>query len=161
MSAFSLQPLEEKDRRWAADFIREQWGAAVVVSRGRVHRPDSLPGFLAWQEGRPVGLVTYHIEGEDCELVSLNSLIEGQGLGAALVRAVEDAARAAGCRRLWLITTNDNTPALRWYQRRGFRLAALHPGAIEHSRKIKPEIPLTGLDGIPIRDEIELEILIN
>lgn len=161
MSAFTLQPLHEKDRSWVAEFIREQWGSAVVVSRGRVHRPDSLPGFIAWDKDRPVGLVTYHLKGEACELVSLNSLAEGQGVGAALVQAVEAAARTAGCRRLWLITTNDNTPALRWYQKRGFRLASLHAGAIEHSRMIKPQIPLTGLDGIPIRDEIELEILFD
>lgn len=29
---------------------------------------------------------------------------------------------------------------------------------LEEYRKIKPEIPLTGEDGIPIRDEIELEM---
>jgi N-acetylglutamate synthase-like GNAT family acetyltransferase len=108
-----------------------------------------------------VGLVTYSIEGEACEIVSLDSLAENQGIGTALVQAVGTAARQAGCRRLWLITTNDNTPALRWYQKRGFRLAALHRGAVDQSRRVKPEIPLTGLDGIPIHDELELEILLN
>jgi hypothetical protein len=59
---------------------------------------------------------------------------------------------------LWLVTTNDNTHALRFYHRLGFRLAALHPGAVEAARRLKPEIPLLGLDEIPIRDELELEI---
>ena len=71
---------------------------------------------------------------------------------------VRAAAVAAGCRRLWLITTNDNLPALRFYQRRGFVLAALHRDAIAASRRLKPQIPLLGLDNIPIRDELELEM---
>jgi ribosomal protein S18 acetylase RimI-like enzyme len=59
---------------------------------------------------------------------------------------------------LFLVTTNDNTPALRFYQKRGFVLSALRPNAIAENRKVKPEIPLTGQDGIPIRDELELEM---
>jgi ribosomal protein S18 acetylase RimI-like enzyme len=88
----------------------------------------------------------------------MNSLAEARGVGSALVDAVRNAAANAGCQRLWLITTNDNTTALRFWQKRGFRLAALYRNAIEQSRKLKPEIPLTGNDGISIRDEIELEI---
>jgi ribosomal protein S18 acetylase RimI-like enzyme len=71
---------------------------------------------------------------------------------------VSNAAKTQGCHRLWLITTNDNTHALRFYQRRGFRIVAIHVGAIDESRRLKPEISAVGLDGIPIRDEIELEI---
>ena len=68
------------------------------------------------------------------------------------------AAREAGCGRVWLITTNDNLRALRFYQRRGFRLVAVHPDALERSRELKPSIPEIGLDGIPLRDELELEL---
>jgi GNAT superfamily N-acetyltransferase len=75
------------------------------------------------------------------------------GVGTALLAAVERKAR-----RLWLLTTNDNVDALRFYQRRGFRLAELHPGGVEESRaRLKPEIPETGEYGIPIRDELILE----
>jgi acetolactate synthase regulatory subunit len=49
--------------------------------------------------------------------------------------------------------------ALRFYQRRGFRLAALHAGAVDDSRaRLKPEIPVTGDHGIALRDELELEV---
>jgi ribosomal protein S18 acetylase RimI-like enzyme len=65
---------------------------------------------------------------------------------------------AAGCRRLWLITTNDNTPAIRFYQRQGMRVVAVHHNAIVDARRIKPEIPEFGVDGQPICDEIEFEI---
>jgi RimJ/RimL family protein N-acetyltransferase len=93
-----------------------------------------------------------------CGIVSLDSLVENMGLGTALLRALRDLVRAQGGRRVWLITTNDNTRALRFYQKRGFKLIALHMDAIKRSRQLKPEIPATGIDGIPIRDELELEL---
>jgi DNA-3-methyladenine glycosylase I len=89
--------------------------------------------------------------------VTLNSLREGIGIGTALLDAVREAARKSGCRRTWLITTNDNLHALRFYQKRGWRLTALHRNALDESRRLKPVIPEIGIDGIPLRDEIELE----
>jgi GNAT superfamily N-acetyltransferase len=74
------------------------------------------------------------------------------------LEAAADLARARGCNRLWLITTNDNLRALRMYQRRGLRLAALHPGALDRTRELKPWVPQIGADGIPLRDELELEM---
>jgi len=133
-------------------------GGPLIVSRGQLHDASELPAFIAWRGSERVGLSTYRLEGEACELVSLDSLYPNQGIGTALTVAVADAARRAGCRRLWLITTNDNLPALRFYQRRGFVLAALHVDAVAASRRLKPTIPLLGWAGIPIRDEIELEL---
>jgi DNA-3-methyladenine glycosylase I len=158
VNQFEIRPLQAGDRLWVAHLLQEHWGSPQVVSRGRVHSADQLPGFIALQAAKQVGLVTYHIEGDACEIVSLDSLVEGIGIGAALIEAVKDAALAAGCTRLWLITTNDNLHALRFYQKHGFVLAALHRNALEVSRRLKPQIPLAGLDGIPLRDEIELEM---
>jgi ribosomal protein S18 acetylase RimI-like enzyme len=131
-----------------------------VISRGRRHDPSLLPGFVAEIDGGVAGLITYLHEGDSAEIVTLDAVIEGQGIGSALIRAAVDAVREAGCRRMWLITTNDNTPALRFYQKQGFTLAALHRNALEETRRLKPELPLTGIDGIPLRDEIELEMLL-
>jgi ribosomal protein S18 acetylase RimI-like enzyme len=105
-------------------------------------------------------LITYRVEGDVCEIITLNSLVEGRGIGTALVQAVREAAVEAGCRRLWLITTNDNLTALRFWQKRGFSLVRVYRNAVTDSRRLKPEIPLTGEHGIPIRDEIELEIIL-
>jgi len=91
-------------------------------------------------------------------VVTINAFPQGSGAGTALIEAAAAAAREAGARRLWLITTNDNLRALRFYQRRGFRLSALHRDALERSRELKPSIPEIGLDGIPLRDELELEL---
>lgn len=155
-----IRPLSRRDRAWVEALLEEHWGSPAVVTRGRVHRADRLPGFVAEHDGEPAGLVTYRIAEAECEVVTLNSLVEDRGLGTALLEAVRQVALAADCRRLWLITTNDNTAALRFYQRRGLVLAALHRGAIRESRRLKPQIPATGNDGIPIRDELELELLL-
>lgn len=144
-----------------ARLLAESWGSTMMVSRGRLFDVSDAPGFAAIKDGKPAGLVTYHLEGGECEVTSLDSLIEGIGIGSALLDAVKESAIAAGCKRLWLITTNDNTHALRFYQRRGFTLAALYPNALVESRKLKPQIPLIGIDGIPLRDEIELEMLLQ
>jgi GNAT superfamily N-acetyltransferase len=155
-----IRPSGEDDRAWVERFVRERWGAPTVVSRGRLHRPSALPGFVATEGAERVGLVTYAVEDDACEMVTLDSLVEGVGIGSALVEAAKGAARAAGCRRLWFITTNDNLPMLRFSQKRGFSLVAVHRNALDESRKLKPEISLVGIDGIPLRDELELELLL-
>jgi GNAT superfamily N-acetyltransferase len=148
----------EAHRAWADDLLKRNWAGPVMVTRGRLHYLSEAPGFVALIEGEPAGLVTYRVEGKECEITSLDSLAEGRGVGTALIGRVAMEARKAGCRRLWLVTTNDNVPALRFYQRRGFRLAAVYPGAMEEARRLKSDIPPTGNDGIPIRDELELEL---
>lgn len=158
--AFHLRPLAGDDRAWVKQSIAEQWGAEIVVVHGAVYTPHELPGFVAIQAEDKVGLITYHFDGNSCEVVSLDSLCPSIGIGTALIDAVKLVARQAGCKRLWLITTNDNLHALRFYQKRGFVLVAVYPNALEASRKIKPEIPWVGNDGIPLRDEIELETLL-
>ncbi len=121
----------------------------------------NLPGFVALYKGEKVGLVTYNIVDESCEIVTLNSTHLSSGVGTALIEAVRDIAQKSGCKRLWLITTNDNMNALRFYQKRGFVLVAVHRNALEVSRKLKPEISMIGNDGIPLRDEIELEMMLD
>ena len=144
------------DRAWVVQTITDPWGAPVVVSRGRVHDPAGLPGFVAVEGDEPVGLVTYEVRDAELEVVSIDAWRQSSGVGTALLDAVRAAALEEGCRRVWLITTNDNLRALRFYQRRGLRLVAVHVGAVDRSRELKPEIPLVGADGIPIHDEIEL-----
>jgi N-acetylglutamate synthase-like GNAT family acetyltransferase len=158
--SFEIRPLNESDHDWVADFLVEHWGSTKMVTKGKIYDADKLPGFVAIQKNKPVGLITYRINGNQCEIGSLNSLVESAGIGTALIDAVKDAADAVGCKRVWLITTNDNTAALRFYQKRGFILATLYPNAIEQSRRLKQEIPMVGIDGIPLRDEIELELLL-
>ncbi|MCD4684556.1 MAG: GNAT family N-acetyltransferase [Anaerolineae bacterium] len=152
-----VRQLADTDHAWRDDLLDREWGGPLMVSRGVLYDLRTLPGLIAWHGKRRVGLATYHIDGDACEVRSLNSLTERIGAGTALLRAVEEIARAAGCVRVWLITTNDNLHALGFYQRRGYVLAALYPDAIAEARKLKPQIPLIGMSHIPLRDEIELE----
>lgn len=158
MPSFKIRPLNKDDKIWVAGILKEWWAGPLIVTRGRAHQADALPGFIAEEDGKSVGLTTYEIIDKAVEIVSMNSLVERKGVGSALVNAVKNVCLKAGCNRLWLITSNDNTRAIRFWQKRGFRLVAVHPGAIDELRKLKPEIPLTGNDGIPIRDEIEMEM---
>jgi ribosomal protein S18 acetylase RimI-like enzyme len=135
------------------------WGADFVVTRGRKVFAAELPAYIVEDKtGQKVGLLTYEIIGENCEVVTLGAFVKFSGIGTALMKRVEDAARKAGCRRLWLITTNDNLDAIRFYQRRGMTIAAIHVNALAHSRKLKPSIPEIAPNGIPLRDEIEFEM---
>ncbi|MFC1799723.1 GNAT family N-acetyltransferase [Candidatus Eisenbacteria bacterium] len=158
MSELEIVRLLPQHREWADDLIRERWGETRIVTRGQIHDISALPGFVALRAAEPVGLATFNVEGDRCEMVSLDSLSEGTGVGGALIEAVRDEARSRGCKRLWLITTNDNQKAVRFYRKRGFRLVAIHKNALDETRKLKPSLPETGIDGIPLTDEIELEL---
>jgi GNAT superfamily N-acetyltransferase len=160
MKTFQIRPVNKDDKAWVAKFHAEQWGSAVSVTRGKAYQADKFPGFIGMNQDRKAGLALYRVDGKECEIMSMNSLVEGIGIGSALVDAIKNMAVQAGCRRLWLITTNDNTKAIRFWQKRGFKLAAVYPGSVEKLRELKPEIPLIGDDGIPIRDEIELEMFL-
>ncbi|MHB8105671.1 MAG: GNAT family N-acetyltransferase [Dehalococcoidales bacterium] len=160
MKTFQIRAITKEDKTWVTDLLKEWWAGPKIVTRGKIHQADELPGFIALDGNQRVGLVTYNIDGKECEITSMNSLAEGKGVGSAIVDAVKNAAVSKGCKRLWLITSNDNTKALRFWQKRGFNIAAVYPNAITQTRRLKPDIPLTGNDGIEIRDEIELEMIL-
>jgi|GEM_PF-209348 len=160
-ASIPIRDLSDADRDWANASLQQEFGSLRIVSRGKLHDAGQLPGLIALHAGVPAGLLNYHVAGDECEVVSLYTAVRGAGLGSALLDAACARARAHGCRRLWLITTNDNTPAQRFYQHRGMRLVAVHAGAIAESRRIKPEIPLVGVDGRPIEDEIEFAYLLR
>lgn len=162
-SVFQIRPLDPSDRNWVAHFLDKHWSSTKIVSRGQAYYAHLLPGFVAELNDAPddapaAGLITYRIDGTQCEIMTLDSLTPNIGIGSALVSAVKDAAKEQGCKRLWLITTNDNLEALQFYQKRDFRLVAVYADALSEARKLKPQIPLVGKHSIPLHDEIELEL---
>jgi ribosomal protein S18 acetylase RimI-like enzyme len=156
--AVTIREIEPSDSEWVRTFLMEQFGSTRVVSRGVMHQADELPGFIARHEGVPRALLTYSHRDNELEVVTLHSATPGLGLGSRLLVAARKRASDLRCRRIWLITTNDNEPAIRFYQRRGMRIAAIHRGAIAESRKLKPEISLVGVGGRLIEDEVEFEL---
>jgi DNA-3-methyladenine glycosylase I len=161
MPDIDIRLLTNNDKLWMTRFLTEHWDSTTVAHHGGLFHPLNLPGFVAIYEGEKVGLITYLIEEDSCQIITINSTRPFTGIGVALIEAVHETARQHGCKRLWLITTNDNLYALHFYQKRGFVLVALHRNALEIARKLKPEIPLIGNDGIPLRDEIELEMILK
>lgn len=152
-----IRPLREDEREWVRTLMKERWGDEFVVAHGQVFHPAALPGFVATDDaGGIAGLVTYAIDGAGCEIVTIDSLVERVGHGRALVGAVAEAARRAGCHHLHLVTTNDNARALSFYRSLGFAVVEVREGAIDAARKLKPSIPSVSEDGVPITDEIEL-----
>jgi len=131
-----------------------------VVSRGVLHALNAYPALVAWDGDTPLGFAVYRLDQEGCELLAIHALAQWRGTGSALLHAVEVIAARAACSRVWLCTTNDNLSALRFYQRRGYRLRELAPGAFDEVRRLK-RLPqagdIPGNHGIAIRDELVLE----
>jgi ribosomal protein S18 acetylase RimI-like enzyme len=157
VTQYTLRPLSPADRPLVTPLLVREWGAVEVValSLGGPVDAATLPGWIAEAAGEVVGLLTYAVREDVAELVTINAFAGG-GVGAALLGALVEQCRGAGVRRVHVTTTNDNTRALRFYQRAGFRLTALRVDAVSEARKVKPEIPVLGHDGIPVRDELEL-----
>ena len=153
-----LRRLTPADLPRLRQFLIEHWDGEEIIARGNIYRPEQLDGFVVEHENEWVGLVTFFFKDDECEVTSLDSVREGKGIGTQLIEKTIEEARAGNCKRLFLITTNDNFHALGFYQKRGFEIVTVYRGAVNESRKIKPSIPLVGMDGIPLRDEIELEI---
>ena len=154
----TIRQSTESDREWIIEVLVDNWASNVIVTRGIAYEADRLPGIIAEKGGVRVGLLTYKIKNHELEVVTMNALDEGKGIGTRLLNEVKAIARKNKCRRIWIITTNDNVDAIRFYQKRGFEIAAFHRYAAEEARKLKPQLPFVGMYGIPIRDEIEMEM---
>ncbi len=153
--------IRDSDRSTIAEFIERHWGARFVMSHGQKFYPHECDGFIEWRDAQLVGLLTYCRDGDSMELLTLNSTLEGHGIGSALMLLAISKARVLGLARVWLTTTNDNLRALGFYQRLGFRMVRVNVGAVDEARKIKPQIAEIGQDGIPIHDEIVMELAIQ
>jgi GNAT superfamily N-acetyltransferase len=157
LASLEVRPREDRDLPEVERFLAQRHSRRVA-RLGRLEDSLAHPALVAERGGTLAGVLTYVVDGRACEVLTLHAAERHGGVGTALLRAAEELAHHAGCTRLWLITTNDNVDALRFYQRRGFRLAALHPGAVDESRRrLKPDIPRVGDHGIDLRDELELD----
>lgn len=155
-----VKRLSRSDRPWLQKYLSEEWGSDMIVSRGKIHKASECDGFIAFKNNQPIGVITFLIENNEMEALSINVLDSEtkKGVGTKLAhKLLEYAKSLKNLKRIWGITTNDNVEAIKFHQQSGLKLVAIYPNAMEESRKLKASIPLIGLHGIPIRDEIELE----
>ncbi|WP_138494450.1 GNAT family N-acetyltransferase [Paenibacillus pinistramenti] len=152
-----VQPLSELPKEQVTAFFKQKWGSSLMASKGRVHHLEQLPGLAVVSEEQITGLLTYQIAGGECEIVTVNSTVRGQGTAALMLDELQHIAAAKGCTRMWCIVTNDNIHAIRFFQKNGMTLCSFYRNALEDNRRLKPQIPMTGQDGIPIEHELELE----
>ena len=152
------------DSEWRAEIdrlIEREWAGPMVATNGVLHNTSQAEGFVFLSSGQLAGYLLYCLEKGECEVLVLHSLAENRGVGSALLRSVVQKAKQGGCGRLWLVTTNDNVRAVRFYQRFGMELKAVRIGAMDQARaSLKPSIPLIGSDGIPIKHEFEFEMIL-
>jgi GNAT superfamily N-acetyltransferase len=150
--------VDVQDREQLSRFLARH-SADLVARRGELVDATVRPALgVLDPAGAVVAALTYDIVGDECEILTLHVEDQWAGTGTALVAAAARIAAGAGCRRLWVVTTNDNVDALRFYQRRGFHIAEVRPGAVDEARRtLKPQITPTGNYGIPLSDEIELD----
>ena len=151
--------IRDSDTATIRECWNKYWHSEKIVSKGIIHTPESLNGFCAYIDNLLSGLITYKIINNEAEIITLNSFIQNKGIGTKLIYAVKETALENNCVRIWLITTNDNLDAIKYYQKRGFIKKAVY--SIDESRKLKPEIPLTGFYNIEIKNELEFEYLLK
>jgi len=153
---FEIRPIT--DRAFLDELLRLRWSGGALMLRGKIVHPKDVEALAAYHEGHLAGVATWRLEGPVIYLATLNNITEQRGVGVALLEATKLLGRQKGAGLLRVIVTNDNLNGLGFYQRRGFRIVAVHPGVIDTLRALHPAIPVMGANRIPMRDEIELEI---
>ena len=155
---YTIESINKENRAKALEVLKDHWGeTTILVSRGQVHDIRKLPGFIVVKDHKVVGIITYKIENNELEIITLNAFEENKGIGTSLIKEVIEEGKELGCKRVWLITTNDNVHAMRFYQLKGFDMVAFHEDAVNKAREIKPEIPKIGHFDIKVEHEIEFE----
>ncbi|KZL18050.1 Acetyltransferase (GNAT) family protein [Pseudovibrio axinellae] len=152
--SIQVRTIEPEDKEQVIELLVNRWTSPEQLLDGEMIDASTLPGFLALDDGRLVGMITLIKREHEWEILTLDSLQRWGGVGTVLLDGAVDAARHAGISRIMVRTSNDNLDAFRFYQRRGFCLEKVVQGVIDEERKLKPEIPVTGLHGIPLRDEV-------
>ena len=158
---YAINTASKTDFEWIKELYTRTWSGDICVSRGKVQKVDDFTGgFVAETGGQNTMFITYTVTGPEVEITGIVSLKEKSGVGSALVKAVIEMAKKQKLKKVCLVTTNDNLNGIGFWQKRGFKLVKVYPGSMEYVRKIKPAVPLIGENGKPLRDELELEMIL-
>lgn len=145
----------DRDQAAARELFRRDFGRTKIVAFGQIIDIDSVPALVALLTDTPAGALAYRLLGDGLHIVALatDPMWQRSGVGAYLLAEAELLARRLTLGRMVVATTNDNLPALYFYQRRGYRLTGIVPNSVVASTHQQ----LAGFAGIPVRDEVRLE----
>lgn len=155
-----IKKITDKDKAWLKKVSLEEYGGEFCVFLGRKFYMEDLEGFYLGDESKRLGLITYEIRDHLCEIMTLNAFIKFRGTGSKLLKKIIEKAKNRNCNKIIVRTTNDNLDAIRFYQRRNFKIVKIYKNALDQDRKLKKSIPKIGDYKIPMQDAIELEFLL-
>ncbi len=155
-----IRPKHDDDTALIKAFMVDRWGGEPVIINCALYYPSTLPGFLVFRGPTLLGCLIFEVQDTAREIILLEVIDKQRGIGTELLQVFLQDSQAADCRRVHLMTTNDNLDALRFYQRRGFSLSGVRIGACTAGRRLKPSLPEIGDHGIPVRDEILFEMVL-
>ncbi len=145
----------DEERVVIRDLFERDFGRTKIIAFGELMNVDEMPALVATTYEEVSGALAYRLHGDGLHIVALATdvLWQRSGVGGHLVAEAELFARKLSLARVLVTITNDNLPALYFYQRRGYRLSAVRPGSVlAHTTETVP-----GFAGIPVRDEVHLE----
>jgi GNAT superfamily N-acetyltransferase len=154
----AINQISSEDAIWLKSLIECEWGGNPLVIRGKSYYPEKLPGLIALKENSRIGFLSYEIRENICEIIAFEVFEKFCGIGSKMLNTLISIIKENACNQIYVMTTNDNLDALRFYQRRGFNITGIHINSVKKSRAIKPSIPINGDLGIPLRDEIDLTL---
>jgi len=164
---YEIRRIDNKIREKIQPILDETWGSPFLAINGKLWDSRIMPGYAAIgaaasasssEKCEALGYLLYELHDGVCEIMVLESVAQNIGIATALIEQIKKTAKASGVNRIIVQTSNDNTHAFRFYQRREFTISEVRLGAMDAARQLKPSIPLIGEDGIPLRDEIEFMI---
>ncbi len=153
-----ITKIDDNFQNEVINILTKEWGSSLIISKGKKYYINRLPGFILLVDNKIQGIITYFIKNKKCEIITLNCFIENKGIGTKLINKLKEVAKEKNCKRILLVTTNDNIKAIMFYQKKGFEIKKINFNIIKKSRKLKPEIPEKGFYDIPILHEIEFEL---
>jgi ribosomal protein S18 acetylase RimI-like enzyme len=149
----------DKERKKIREIVQRFWGEEEQLTFDRKFIVAELPTYLAKAGNIIIGFASYAEVNDAIIIVALGVLPQYQNaaVGKSLIERVEAEAKGLQKKKLLVSTSNDELPALAFYQSLGFQIYEVKPNVIaqKHGKILK------GIGGLPVRDELRLQKLLQ
>lgn len=155
LPSVTVRQATDDDRARVTALFVTDFGRSKFIAFGEEFQAETVPAIVAEMDGDLAGALAYRLQPGELQIVALATDPEWQrsGVGGQLVDHAERVAQEAGVSHVTVATTNDNLPALYFYQRRGYRLTEVVVDAVASAND---GATIVGFAGIVIRDEFHL-----